>query len=144
MPRRQQADSLSQVPSTDTAHMFKCATSAVVPARRSRTLGLMLLAAFMLVPTAAAPVVQAAGVGAQRVGEENMTVCVDKCVGGRGCKTYIIEFDECFSPLKLWPGDEQWGEFDIKVSNEFIALVMFHHQLLSGQAGGHARTVSSP
>jgi hypothetical protein len=131
---------LSQVPSTDTAHMFKCATSAAVPVRRSRTLGLMLLAAFMLVPTAA-------GVGAQRVGEENMTVCVDKCVGGRGCKTYIIEFDKCFSPPKLWPGDEQWGEFDIKVSNEFIALVMYiYHIIICCSLGKlmYARTMSSP
>ena len=57
------------------------------------------------------------------VTEENMTVCVDKCIGGRDCKTYIIPFDTCFSPPRMFPKDEQWGEFDCKVSQPNSALV---------------------
>ena len=40
------------------------------------------------------------------------------CAGGSepcttDCKAYLLPIGACFSPPALFPGDEQWGKFDV-------------------------------
>ena len=45
---------------------------------------------------------------------ENMTLCgptEPPC--GVDCKSYSVPLSRCFSPSKIFPGDAQWGPFDI-------------------------------
>jgi len=43
----------------------------------------------------------------------NMTLCHDKCESG--CKEYLLPGKgKCYNARQLFPGDRQWGVFDIR------------------------------
>ena len=45
----------------------------------------------------------------------NATLSTDKC-GGVDEKSYLTPVDVCYSPSKLFPGDRQWGVYDVRDS----------------------------
>lgn len=58
---------------------------------------------------------------------ETMTLCAN-CSNAVGCAddpdaaTYHPPVGGCFSPPKLWPGDQSWGEFDVRDTCVVLSL----------------------
>eukprot|EP00729_Bicosta_minor_P019101 gene19101-322_t len=66
---------------------------------------------------------------------ENMTTCSNKC--DSGCRTYMIPLETCFSPAKLFPGDDTWGAGDVYDKCEGKSLDRTFYDSTNGTCVGH-------
>ena len=85
----------------------------------------------------AASVMITVAMGSAALMQTNMTLCgPTRPLCSSDCKTYMVPVSTCYSPAILFPGDVQWGKWDVIDTCDGHHLNRSFFATMDGSCGG--------